>query len=89
MIFYGLSDLCMIHEGPNPLINMENYIPYESSILLLTKHLKILQDHTQLTHCEVKKGGQLYFHNQFENIKNLYLFIALGYIILYIFRTLS
>ena len=28
MIFYSSSDLCAIREGPHPLINMENYIPY-------------------------------------------------------------
>jgi len=66
--FYDLSDLCAIRKGPHPLINMENYIPYEGSILL-TKHQKILQDHTQLTHCEVKKGGWLYFYNHLENIR--------------------
>jgi len=28
MILYGLSDLCAIRDGPHPLINMENYMPY-------------------------------------------------------------
>ena len=28
MILYSSSDLCAIREGPHPLINMENYIPY-------------------------------------------------------------
>jgi len=42
IIFYGLSDLCVICEEPHPLINTENYIPYESSILLLTKHLNYI-----------------------------------------------
>jgi len=62
-IFFGLSDLCVICEGSHPLINTENYISYESSILLLTKDLKILQDHKQFTRCEVKNAGNYIFTN--------------------------
>ena len=54
---------------PHPLINMENYIPYLSYVLFLAKHLKILQEHTQLARWKAKKGGQLSFHHYIETIR--------------------
>ena len=51
---------------PHPLINMENYIPYKSTVLL-AKHLKILQEHAQLTRWKMKKGGRLSFLHYLKN----------------------
>jgi len=62
MIFYGLSELCMIHEGP--------HLTWKT----IYHMLKILQDHTQLMRCEVKKGGCTIT----SKYKSLYLFMAPG-----------
>jgi len=52
-----------MREGPHPLINTENYIPYEavSSSNQTSKNL------TQLTCCDMEKSGQLYLHHDYEN----------------------
>lgn len=56
MKYYGLSDISAICGPQHPPINTEDFISYESTLLLLPKHLQILQELPQLTRLEVKKG---------------------------------
>jgi len=87
MIFYGLSDLCTIHEGPHPLlINTENKIPYENFYPSSNQTSKnLIRSHTTHTLRGEERQATIFSHH----LKVFYLFIASGYIILYIFRMLS